>query len=264
MGPREPYGKRLKRMRERAGLTQQELGERMFASAQQVAHWENGRRAPSLEDARRLDRFLDADGVFEEFLPGLSDKRYAEHFAEAARWEKEAVQIKEYSPVLVPGILQTPEYAEAVFRAYLANPEPEEVVKRVASRMERARIMDSRDLEMWSLLHESVLRIRVGDDMVMALQMRRVGELARAGRIRLHIIPFAAGPHPLMQGMVSLMRFRDAPPLAYVEGVRTGFLRDDPETVRKYQQMYELALSEALSTKDSLALLKSAAEEYES
>ncbi|MFF8944226.1 Scr1 family TA system antitoxin-like transcriptional regulator [Streptomyces sp. NPDC014864] len=111
---REQYGQELKRRREAADLTQEELSQRAVMSRTHIAHIEAGRRRPDVEDARRLDQVLEAGGFFERFLPALDGRAVAEHFAEAAELEQQAVVIKEYANPLVPGFLQTPDYAREV------------------------------------------------------------------------------------------------------------------------------------------------------
>lgn len=100
---RTSYGDELRRRREAAGLTQEELSVRAIMSRTHIAHIEAGRRRPSLEDARRLDQVLTTGGVFENFLPTQGEGRVAEHFAEALELERQATAIREYAPKLVPG-----------------------------------------------------------------------------------------------------------------------------------------------------------------
>lgn len=80
---RSKYGEELKRMREAAGLTQEELSERAVMSRTHISHIEAGRCRPDEADARRLDQALGGGGFFLRFLPALDGKAVAEHFAEA-------------------------------------------------------------------------------------------------------------------------------------------------------------------------------------
>ena len=96
----------------------------------------------------------------------------------------------------------------------------------------------------------------------MAEQLRKIADLAEAGRLRLHVLPYSAGAHSLMESLLTLMAFADSPPVAYVEGLLTGNLMDDPALVTASQTAYALALSDALSHQESLALVKAVAEEH--
>jgi hypothetical protein len=111
-------------------------------------------------------------------------------------------------------------------------------------------------------LDEAVLRRTIGGPDVMAEQITHLVRLVEAHRIRLHVLPLAAGFHPLLEGMVTLMWFEDQPPLAYSEGLLMGKLHDAPSVVQQLQHRYDLALSDALPLKDSLALLRTTAKEY--
>ncbi|MBN3932570.1 hypothetical protein IQ279_23635 [Streptomyces verrucosisporus] len=115
---------------------------------------------------------------------------------------------------------------------------------------------------LWTLLDESILRRPIGGRGAIAEQLEHIAEMGRSGRVRVHVLPFSAGAHALLESMVILMRFTDAPPVAYVEGLRTGRVMDGPDMVEACQSAYDLALGDALSSEDSLALLETVSEEY--
>ncbi|WP_434594785.1 helix-turn-helix domain-containing protein [Streptomyces sp. A5-4] len=261
---RMPYGDELRKRREKARLTQELLSRQAIMSRTHIAHIEGGRRKPSLEDARRLDQVLDTGGVFERFLPTLDSRKVADHFAAAAESEQQATMIREYASSLIPGLLQIGGYARALFRSYFPPKSTEDCDKAVVTRLTRARILDDPITPvLWALLDEAVLRRPVGGPAVMAEQLQHLRELGESERIRLHVIPFSAGAHSLLESAVTLMWFEDAPPIAYVEGLHTGAILDDPSVVHLCQSAYDLALGDALSHRDSLAHIKAVAEEYE-
>lgn len=261
---REQYGQELKRRREAAGLTQDELSQRVVMSRTHIAHIEGGRRRPDVEDARRLDQVLETGGFFERFLPTLDGRKVAEHFAEALEFEGKATEIREYAPKLVPGILQTPDYAREVLSSGAAPKSVEERDELLVTRLERARILDDfHSPKVWTLLDEAVLRRRIGGPTVMCEQLRHIVSLGEIHRIRVHVLPFSDGYHALLEGFVSLMWFEDLPPIAYVEGLKSGRVWELPSVVRECQVAYDHALGDALSHRESLAMLRSVAEEYE-
>ncbi|MFI0719347.1 helix-turn-helix domain-containing protein [Streptomyces sp. NPDC021224] len=262
--PRVKYGEELRLRREAGGLTQVQLGELVILSPSMIAHIEAGRRKPSLDDARRLDQVLCTEGFFVRFLPTLNGKRFAEHFNDAADAEQRAVAIYSYAVSLVPGIFQTERYARAVFRAQHANYVPEKVDKLVVNRLARAEILRAQDgPEVWTILNENVLRAVVGGPEVMAEQLRHIAQLGRSGRVLVQVIPYSAGAHATMASMMSLMRFEDEPDAAYVEGLYTGSLIDDPAMVQRYRDAYDLAKAAGLSPEASLSMIESVAKEYE-
>ncbi|GHE07577.1 helix-turn-helix domain-containing protein [Streptomyces alanosinicus] len=258
------YGQELKRRREAAGLTQEELAQRVMMSRTHIAHIEAGRRRPDVEDARRLDQVLGTDGFFERFLPTLDGRKVAEHFKGALEFEGQATAIKEYGPSLVPGVLQTQQYAHEVFSSSYPRKSNEECEEFLATRLDRARILDDFHApEFCALLDETVLRRVIGGPAVMCEQLRHIVELGECRRIYVHVLPFSVGAHTLLEGFLSLMWFEEMPPIAYAEGVNNGRILELPSLVRECQEIYDLALGDALSHRKSLDLLRSVAEDYE-
>ncbi|TGZ17937.1 transcriptional regulator [Streptomyces sp. S816] len=260
--PREKYGEELRLRRLSAGLTQEELSEQIVCSPTLISHYESGRRLPKPDDARRIDRALGSDGFFERWLEDLESK-YSDYFAVAAELEQEATLVQQYGLSLVPGVLQTEGYASAVFRSFWPNYTAGELETFLVNRMKRHRMFEGPEQPVvWTLLSESALRHRVGGPEVMAEQLHKLADMAEAGRLRLHVLPYRVGAHALMQSDLTLMSFADSAPVAYVEAVFTGNLMDDPSMVKASQTAYALALSDALSQQESLALVRAAAEEH--
>ncbi|MEV2217369.1 helix-turn-helix transcriptional regulator [Streptomyces sp. NPDC050997] len=260
---REKYGEELRLRRAAADLTQEELGNQVVCSPTLISHFEAGRRLPKPDDAQRIDRALGTDGFFVRWLEDLESK-YTDHFAVVAELEQQATLIQQFALSLVPGVFQTDDYARALFRAYRPNHTAEELDRDVVIRTKRARILDG-PLKpvVWTLLDESVLRRRVGGSQVMAEQLHKIADVAEAGRLRLHVLPFGVGAHSLLQSLLTLMSFEDSAPVAYVEGFLTGNLMDDPTLVAASRTAYALALSDALSQQESLALVRAAAKEHD-
>ncbi|MER8196813.1 helix-turn-helix transcriptional regulator [Streptomyces microflavus] len=260
---RQKYGEELRLRRLAAGLTQEALAEEVVCSPTLISHYEAGRRLPSPDDAQRIDRALGMDGFFARWLEDLETK-YNDHFAAVAELEQQAVLIQQFALSLVPGLLQTDDYARALFQAYRPNHRREEVDQDVVIRTERARLLDGpMNPVLWTLLDEAVLRRRVGGPQVMATQLRKIADMADTGRLRLHVLPFEAGAHSLQESLLTLMSFADSAPVAYVEGFQTGNLMDDPRLVAFSRTAYDLALSDALSHQESVARVRAAAEEHE-
>ncbi|MFJ8182911.1 Scr1 family TA system antitoxin-like transcriptional regulator [Streptomyces sp. NPDC096105] len=257
------YGDWLKEQREAAGLTQQQLAEAAVMTRTHIAHIEAGRRVPSREDARRLDSALGTGNVLSRFLP-QEDAAVADYFEAARLLEQQAVMIREFALSFVPGILQTERYARAVLSTSFPPVGEEERDRLVVTRLERAKILDDPVTPVvWALLDEAVLRRVVGGRKVMAEQIMHMVRLAETGRVRVHVMPFDVGFHPLMESMLTLMDFEDQPPVAYGEGSHMGKLHDSPSVVRTLEGRYALALGDALPLKESLALLRATAKDYE-
>ncbi|MFB7507093.1 helix-turn-helix domain-containing protein [Streptomyces broussonetiae] len=256
------YGDWLKEQREAAGLTQQQLADMAVMTRSHIAHIEAGRRVPSKEDARRLDAALNTGNVLSSFLP-REDVAVADHFEAVRQLEQQAVMIREFALAYIPGLLQTEKYARAVLGSAFPPVSEEECDRRVVTRLERAKILeDPVTPVLWALLDEALLRRPVGSEDVMAEQVMHLVGLAEAGRIRVHVLPFGVGLHPLLDNTLRLMWFEDQPPLAYTEGYGMGKVHDSPSMVRELQSRYDLALSDALPLKDSAALLRTTAKDY--
>ncbi|WP_328503219.1 helix-turn-helix transcriptional regulator [Streptomyces sp. NBC_00457] len=260
----EFFGTELKRHREDRGLTQVELGARVFVSGAYIGQFEQAIRKPQLDIAQRIDEVLQTDGIFERAWRKLiDDKRYADYFAAVVELERTATKIAEFAPTVVPGLLQTAAYARAVTIA--ANPfvtdEYEE--EKVTARLERQHILkDATRPEYWVILHEGVLRPPVGGPEAMAEQLEHIAGLMRERKVWVTVVPFAAGAHASMGGSMKLMEFEDAPPVAYTETEYSGTLIDDPAMVKRTQRTYDLLRGTALSPSASLALIESAAEDF--
>lgn len=255
------YGDWLKAQREAAGLTQQQLAVAAIMTRSHIAHIEAGRRVPSKEDARRLDRALNTGDVLSSFLPE-EDSAVADYFEAARQLEQQASMIREFAYAFVPGILQTEGYARTVLSSSFPPVGEAQCDRLVVTRLERSKILEDPVTPVfWALLDEGVLRRPVGSRDIMAEQLGHMIRLMERGRVRIHVMPYGAGVYPLLQSMLTLMWFEDQPPVAYSEGLLTGKLHDSPSMVTRLQNIYDLALSDALSLKESLALLRATAKD---
>lgn len=197
--------------------------------------------------------------MLSSFLP-VEDAAVADYFEAARLLEQQAVMIREFALSFVPGILQTERYARAVLSTSFPPTSEEECDRLVVTRLERAKILDDPVTPVvWALLDEAVLRRAVGGRDVMAEQIMHLVGLVERGRVRVHVIPYGVGAYQLLQSMLTLMWFEDQPPLAYSEGVQVGKVHDSPAVVTRLQGAYDLALSDALPLKESLAMLKATA-----
>ncbi|MER8028190.1 helix-turn-helix transcriptional regulator [Streptomyces bauhiniae] len=260
----EFFGTELKRRREEAGLTQTELGAKVFVSGGYIGQFEQAIRKPQLDVAQRIDEVLGTDGIFERLCRKLiDDPRYADYFAHVVELERLATLICEFAPTVVPGLLQTKEYARAVTIA--ANPfkSDEHVDEIVTARLERSLILsDATRPEYWVALHENVLRIPVGGPSAMARQLDYIAGLMRDRTAIVTVLSHEAGAHAAMNGDLRLMEFEDAPPVAYTETSFSGTLVDVPAVVKRAQRAYDLLRVATLSPEVSLTLIESAAEDF--
>ncbi|MFG2527799.1 helix-turn-helix domain-containing protein [Streptomyces sp. NPDC048516] len=260
----EFWGAELKRRREEAHLTQEALGRMVFVSGGYISQFEQAFRKPQLDVAVRIDEVLQTDGFFERTWRKLiDDQRYPDYFAAAAELERQATRISDCEALIVPGLLQTAAYTQALLLA--GNPlAPDEYIEdKVRARLDRAVILkEGTRPTYWAVVHEGLLRVPVGGPAVMAEQVEHIAQLARERKILVQVVPFAAGAYPVMGKMLTLMEFDDAPPTVYTEGVYSGNLLDNPAVVKRVQEGYDLLRAAALSPEASRALIESAAEDF--
>ncbi|MCT9078181.1 helix-turn-helix domain-containing protein [Streptomyces fulvoviolaceus] len=261
--PRALLGAELRHAREQAGLSQDELGAKLFVSGSFIGQLEAATRRMMPEIAAMLDEVLNTGGFFKRNCKAAAKSKYEEHFEEAAEAEAEATAIRQYSPLLIPGLLQTPGYARAVNRVYDPTTPEETVEKWTEGRMVRTRLLDHPTKPLfWAVLDEAALRRETGGREVMAEALRHIADLTRRSRVIVQVLPLSAGAHAAMQGALKLMEFADAPPLVFFEGVRIGRLEDDPATVAQLRFTFDLLVASALSREKSLALIEELAQDY--
>ncbi|MCM2412587.1 helix-turn-helix transcriptional regulator [Streptomyces sp. RKAG290] len=261
--PRALLGAELRHRREQAGLSQTDLGAPLFVSGSFIGQLESGVRRMQMDQAEKFDELLGAGGFFVRNCAALKKSKYPEHFAEAAEAEARAEAIREYAPQLIPGLLQTEAYARAVFREGLPTATESTIDELVTTRLERGQLLaDPTVPQLWVVLDEAVLRRRVGGPEVMAAALRHIAGLMTQHRVIVQVLLFSEGAHMALEGSLKLMAFPDAPPLAYLQGLGTGQLQDDPASVRQYELTYDLVVASAISPAASLALIESVAEDY--
>ncbi|WP_031063418.1 helix-turn-helix domain-containing protein [Streptomyces sp. NRRL WC-3742] len=261
---RKYYGEELRRLREAAGLTQEGLGKLVFCTGAYICQMEAAVRKPQKDMSGYLDKALDTDGHFQRLYEMVrKSSLYEDYFIDVVELQSMATTISEFSPLLVPGLLQTADYARALFESSKPLHSSAEIEQSVALRVGRSELLDrTKAPQYWAVLDEAVVRRPVGGAKVMCRQLRHLAKLIRDRKVIIQIVPFMEGAHALMNGSICLMTFDGAPPTAYIEGPNTGALVDEPALVAKCSLDYDLVRAAALSPEATLALVESAAEDY--
>ena len=259
------YGAELRYQRELAGLTLEQLADGSFRGVPFLSQIERGERRMPVDLARHVDKVLGTDGFFErrcEDARKAKQSGHAEYFADVAEMEQHAETIEDWAPHLIPGLLQTRKYAEAVVHTTLPWLRPDTVEKQVQARLKRAEIWGREEPPaFWAILHESLIRRPLLPPEDMAAQLEHIAQRIRSTQGVLQIVPETAHAHPLMMGMVRVMTFPDAPPVTYTEGLHSGQLIDYPALVKNYRRSYDLLRAAALPPEASLAMLDQTAED---
>ncbi|MFC4611654.1 DUF5753 domain-containing protein [Streptomyces maoxianensis] len=170
--------------------------------------------------------------------------------------EQEALTLLSYQTQAAPGLLQTEEYARAVFSCLYPPLDEEQLEEWVQARLVRQKIFERKPRPMVNfLLEESILHRPIGGRQVLRAQNQHLRRCAELPFLGLQIMPTDRGTHAGLDGPLVLLETPDHDQLAYIEGQHISFLVDDPDQVSMYQQKYGMLRSQALSPTESMGLL---------
>ncbi|GGY33235.1 helix-turn-helix domain-containing protein [Streptomyces xanthochromogenes] len=255
--PQAAFGARLRRSREERGWTQDQLGEEMGYSSTHISSVETGRKLPTLRFARRADAAFGSD-AFERDYRELRHGVLLEGFPEYVAHEGRAVEIRLYEIGIIPGLLQTPEYARvladsAVRRGAIT---PEQAAERVAFLAERQEALDrQRPPLVFVVMDESCIRRPIGGRDVMGAQLERLVEFAARPTTVLQVAPFGIGELRTFNLPVNLLTLPDRSVIGYAEAQTRGHLDRDTASVLPMLTAYHQLQAEALSQADSVAMI---------
>lgn len=249
------FGRHLRRLRQAAGMTQEQLGREIGYSAQLVGNVEQGTRMPSEDFCEKADKVLDAGGMLADLAgPMRRQATGDEHSADFVTAEARAAEIYVYESHLVPGLLQTEAYARAIIGATRPPLPPDAVDARVALRLGRQELF-SRDEppRVWMIIDEAVLYRRVGSEQSMREQLARLVESTRGHLMTLQVLPFASATTPAMGTSYNLLTFESGPPMVFLDMLAGNQSHRDPAAISRHRVVYdhlrEAALPEAESAK---------------
>lgn len=252
--------KDLRRTRELLGLTQETWGERIHFSAKHVGAIERGER-PALPDyLATVDRALGTTFVefYRLFVIGEWAPIWYRSFIE---YESRASLIRVFQPLLIPGLLQTEEYARAALTGYRV--EPDVMGSALATRLGRQEILyrQTDPCRLVAVIDETVLRRRIGNPTVMRDQLKAILVACERPNIRVQVIPADAGAYPGLDGpfVIATVEGRS---VGYVEGHLERPTVESPDDTAKLEQTWECIRDYALSGPQSLELIARTAETW--
>ncbi len=267
-------GAELRDLRHDRGLSTRDVGDRLGWSASTVSRLETGRRTTSSDDVSallvvynvvgsererllKLAREADQPGWWETSHPGLPSQLTA-----LIGFESQATRITNVASVLVPGLLQTPEYTRAVMAGCnIPTPDAE---TRVATRVGRQVFLSRPEPpELLTIVDEAALRRPIGGRKVMAEQLRHMVKVADRPNVTVRVIPFEHGAHTGLDGAYLVLEFARASTIVHLEHKQSGIFVDEPKDVEPFlvatATLTEVALDPAASEKFILAV----ADEYD-
>jgi transcriptional regulator with XRE-family HTH domain len=265
----------LRKLREQSGLPLTDAARKLGWQASRLSRIETRQSGIPAPDLRKL---LNEYGVEDEehrkYLADLARRvnergwwqKYAgqivSEYADLIGLEEEARAMRTYQQELVPGLLQTPDYARSVFRAGWPSSTAQQVDRWVEVRMERQEVLarsDPAPPRLHVVLSEGALRRPVGGREVMRGQLEHLLGPRDRANVTIQVLPFDAGVHPAMVGPFTMMTFPDPDDLGivYVENATGGLFLEEPAELRAYDEIWSALQASALSPDDSQAFLKS-------
>jgi transcriptional regulator with XRE-family HTH domain len=271
---RRQLGAELRRLRERAQRTVADVARELRWSESKLSRIETAHTGIREDDLHRLCTVYGADERDRSRLTALAgqarQRAWWEAYGDALPnpyetyigFEAEAISISNYEAQVVPGLLQTDEYARAVNQADSVLDRPDVIDQRVAVRMARQAVL-TRDPapQLRVVLDEAVLRRPMGGPDVMRRQLLRLVEMGERPKITMQILPFEVGAHRALAGSFIILEFSDESdePLVYCEGMTGGVFRNKPDEVHSYVTSFESLRRVALDPQESLRFIETAA-----
>lgn len=264
----------LRRLRAEAGLSSPEVAKELGWSPTKVTRAErNEWRRPAVKDVDAILTLYGVKGEERAHLLSLTEEargrsdwhEYADLFpGSLPDLEAEAVRIRSYEALLLPGLLQTPDYATAIFEFSQIVP-PEDTQRKVESRMARRGVLDApKGPQLVSVIDEAGLRRVVGSPRIMAEQLRFLAGMASHYKVTVLVLPFEAGAHPAGEGPFTLLDFPSPEPaiVSLSNGVESLYVEDEVY-VERHRLIFEGIHNLAMDPKTSLDFIESIAAEHD-
>jgi transcriptional regulator with XRE-family HTH domain len=270
---RRRLGTELRRLREGAHVTIDVVSDRLGCSPSKVSRIETGHTSATPRDVKDMLDVYGISGVESEELVQIAREArqkgwwhpYSAVLVGAyVGLEAAARSIRAYEQQVIPGLLQSEDYAVAMIRAARLSDTPLEIDRRVHVRMARQSLLIQDDpIELWVVLDEAVLSRPVGGDAVMSDQLVRLIEAAELPNVTLQVLPFAAGAHAAMDGTFAILDFPEAedPDVVYAENATGGLFLEKSEELKKYSSIFDTVRAAALTPEESTVMIARLIEE---
>lgn len=250
---RRQLGARLHALREAAGKSLADVADAGLGSKAKISKIETGKSPVKIPDVRTLCWFYGADGATTDALaalaPGTQQPDWWETYSNVVvpDWfglyvglEESAAGLRCFDPVLIHGVLQTEDYARGVIGCE-DGLEPEVIDQRVAFRMNRQQRVLRRSSTLSVVLGQAALSLIVGSPDVMTAQLEHLRRLGRGGQVAINILPWTAGPYPML-GSFTILDFveSDDPRVVYVEFSMGARYVEQPSQVAEYERVFQM------------------------
>lgn len=270
---RRQLARALRELRGAAGLTVETAAPRLDWSSSKLSRIENAQQAVDVHGVRSMLDLYDVGGERWTELIMLTREAREKGWWRAYGFddrgyvplEAEATLVRDYTLGYVPGLLQTADYARALFQASLVRRSEAALENEIEVRMIRQRRLttDEHPLELLAIVDESVLYRPVGGPEVMRVQLARLVEAAALDRVTFQVLPTGTGAHPAMSAVFTVLSFGDlgVPDLAYTEHPMGAVQMEKEADVARATLVFDRLWSLTLSPADSVALVRQVAEQ---
>jgi transcriptional regulator with XRE-family HTH domain len=255
----------LRALRIEQGLTLEQVAEHLLCTPSKISRMETGQRGITSRDVRDLcDLYGIGDPVERDRLMMLAEEgrqqawwaTYDLDYGRFVGLEAAALSMRCYQSSVVPGLLQTADYARAGHERAIPKFEPDEIEIKIEAKLSRQRLLTEGDPTSFSaVLDEAVLHRVTGGPQVMRAQLNRLIEAANLPNVTIQVIPFAVGAHPAAESNFVILELPATPGMVYVEGLAGQFYLDMPKDFERYQTVFERLRSLALSPRDTVDML---------
>ena len=250
-------GRQIKMWREAAGLKQGELGARIGYGADLVSAVERAVRTPQPEFLDSADEVLGAGGKLSAMKADVERARYPKKVRDLAKLEDEAVELGAYANHYVHGLLQTPEYARALYTMRRPAYTEDEIDRHVGARLARQEIFERVPRPTLTFVQEEVtLRRPIGGRPVLRNQLEHLLDIGQLRHVEIQVMPTDRDDHAGMGGPIRLLQLRDGKTVAHEEGQTYNRVVSDPREVRLLETRYGIIRAQALTPRESLAFIE--------
>jgi transcriptional regulator with XRE-family HTH domain len=256
----------LKRLRQRAGITQADVAEQTNYALATVSAYETGTRIPSADFAERADRVFGTDGDIARLQQLVERVSVRPWFRDRVDVERKAREIHEYESYQVPGLLQTSDYARAIVSSVRPVLPDDAIERAVALRMTRQQIIEPDEdapldqdnaLRMWAIIDESALNRVVGSPEIMRAQREHLLIIAQRPNVTIQIIPDAEGATCAFGRAFAVLVSRSSnSSVVYFEDVGTARYISDRDEVSRHELIFDYLRSYALNDTQSIEVIK--------
>ncbi|WP_344324850.1 helix-turn-helix domain-containing protein [Streptomyces macrosporus] len=250
-------GRQIKLWREAAGLTQEELGQAIGYSLGMVSAVERARRLPHPEFLAKADEVLGAGGKLVAMKEDVAEARYPKKVRDLARLEAEATEMGSYNNHNITGLLQTEEYARALFSMRRPAHSEDDLERYVSARLARQEIFTRKPTPTLTFVQEEVtLRRPLGGRMILRRQLEHLLEIGQLRHVEIQVMPTDREDHAGMGGQLHVLKLRDGTAVGYSEAQLNTRLVSDPREVQLLELRYGIIRAQALSPRESLAFIE--------